>query len=75
MGKIDRMMQLFEYNSQGEGEPVPNGCMHYTHTTLAHEQQVADDLARHKGLRQGEGHITVYDLETDEVLKKLQLPI
>ena len=75
MAKIDRMMQLFKLVGEAEGEAVPNGCMHYTYKTSAQERQLADDLANHKNMRQGEGYIVVYDLETSEVIDKLELPI
>ena len=68
-------MQLYVYNGQEEeAVAVPFGSMHYTFTTLAYERDLADQLAESKGCRLGEGHITVFDLEDDSVLNKLDCP-
>ena len=73
---LDRMMQL--YVNVGTGDDAvasPNGSLVYKFTTLANERQRADDLAEIKGCKQGEGHITIFELETSDVLNKLECPL
>ena len=69
---IDRMMQLYE--PEGDNVvPVDHASIAYKHTTLAYERQLADDLAKELGYRQGEAVFFVFDLETDEIIKELEL--
>ena len=73
MPPVDRMLQLYLY----EGEEVvstPAASIVYTFSTLAQERDLADQLAEDKGCRLGEGHIVVSNLETSEVLNKLDCP-
>ena len=54
-----RRFILYEYGNDRNGHI--KDTMDYTFTTLAHERQLADDLAAKHNLRQGEGHIAVCD--------------
>ncbi len=74
MPQVDRMLQIHRYDGD-DAAAVPYGSLVYTYSTAAQERQLADQLAHDKGLRQGEGHIMVYDLNTDEVIDKLDLPV
>lgn len=73
MANVNRMLQLYVYNGD-ESVAAPYGSLVYTFSTLHQERDLADQLAEDKGCRLGEGHITVFDLETDEVLNKLDCP-
>ena len=73
MAAMNRMLQLYVYDGD-KSVAAPNGSLVYTFSTLAHERDLADQLAENKGCRLGEGHITVFDLEDDSVLNKLDCP-
>ena len=72
MAAIDRTMKMY---LNGDVKASPCGKeISYTFNTLVYEQQVADDAANDKGVRQGEGHWTVFNND-GEVLKKLDFPL
>lgn len=68
----NRRIELFEFiNWMCDSARVDS--VEYEFTTLAHERQVADDLAKQYDMRKGEGFIVVFDVESGEVINKLDL--
>lgn len=59
MASEKRRLILYKYESDRCGGIAD--ILNYDFTTLAHERQLADDLAAKHNLRQGEGHICVTD--------------
>ena len=72
MAAINRSMVL--YVNVGEEDTAPIKHLDYTFSTLAAERDLADVLAEEAGVRLGEGHIAIIDLEDGGVLNKLACP-
>ena len=67
-----RRIELFEFTNWLR-DSARVDSVEYEFTTLAHERQVADDLAKKHNLRKGEGFILVFDVEKCVVINKLDL--
>jgi len=73
MTNINRQLRLYVNNERDEGTSLRKR-LDYTFSTLAAERDMADVLAEEAGIRLGEGHITIIDLEDGGVLNKLACP-
>jgi len=62
------------YKNVGDEDTSLHQRLAYTFTTLAAERDMADVVSERAGVRQGEGHITIIDIEDGGVLNKLACP-
>lgn len=72
MVPIDRSMILFV--NVGDEDTSLLKRLDYTFSTLSRERDMADVMAEEAGVRLGEGHITIVDIEDNSVLNKLACP-